>query len=197
MVFLIGEDVIVLAADGGDDAEVGLEAGRERHDRLLAEESGQFPLELRMQAQRAVEEPRAGAAGAEGLKRLHARGDHARMHGQPEIIVGAEHDAALSLHDDLGVLPRLQLVKIRVDAHFPRLIDIDVFRFCKQIHWCVLPPCWFGRRQPIPLCRRRAGIKENDTVLPKGGAPPDQPVKKGSERTAPSVRAREFKQEEP
>ena len=131
MVLLIGEDVIVLAADGGDDAEVGLEAGRERHDRLLAKKAGQLALELRVQAQRAVEEPRARAAGAEGLKRLHARGDHARMHGQAEIVVRAEHDAALALHDDLGVLPRLQLMEVRVDAKLARLLHIHVLWFCE------------------------------------------------------------------
>ena len=44
------------------------------------------------------------------------------MHSQSEVIVGAEHNASFAFHNDLYILLRLELVKVRVDAHL-----LDVF----------------------------------------------------------------------
>ena len=133
VVLLVAQDIVILAAHGGDDAQIGLEACGERHHGFLAEELGQLPLELRMQVQRAVEKTRSGTAGAVPVERRLAGRDDARVHGEPQIVVGAEHDAALALHDDLHVLAGLQLVEIRVDAQLPRLFGVFVFAFVKDV----------------------------------------------------------------
>jgi hypothetical protein len=64
-----------------------------------------------MQPQRPVEEAGTGAAGAERLNALMLRLHDLRAGGQAEVVVGAEHDAALSLHDDFRVLFGLQRVE--------------------------------------------------------------------------------------
>ena len=75
-----------------------------------------------MQGQGAVEEPGAGAAGAVLLQRLDAGGDDVRVHREAQVVVAAQHDAALALHDDLGVLAGLQCVEVGIDALFPQLV---------------------------------------------------------------------------
>ena len=51
---------------------------------------------------------RAGTARAVLFDRLQTGFQHLRAGGQPQVVVGAEHDAALALHDDLRALPRFQ-----------------------------------------------------------------------------------------
>ena len=97
-----------------EDAEVGLEACGERAASLLVEKVSQFRLQLQMQLQGAVEEARAGTARAVLFDRLQTGFQHLRAGGQPQVVVGAEHDAALALHDDLRALPRFQRVEIGV-----------------------------------------------------------------------------------
>ena len=50
-----------------------------------------------------------------------------RVFCQPQIIVRAEHDAALALHNDLGSLPRFQGMEIGVDAHRAVVIGEGIF----------------------------------------------------------------------
>ncbi len=82
----------------------------------------QLPFKLKMQPQRTVEKARARAARAERPIRLHARLDNIGASRQTQIIVGAQHDAALTLHHDLGILPRFQRVEIGIQPHLANFI---------------------------------------------------------------------------
>ena len=114
--FAIHDDVVVHADDGADDAEVGLEPGRERYDAGLAEKPGQLRFEFQVQRQRPVQEPGAGAAGAELLIGFDARLNDLGVCGESKIVVRTEHDAALALHDDLDVLLRFERMEIWINA---------------------------------------------------------------------------------
>ena len=51
-----------------------------------------------MEVERAVEQPRAGDAGAVALERVAGAGLDALVAREPEVVVGAQHDARRSLH---------------------------------------------------------------------------------------------------
>ena len=88
-----------------------------------------------MQLQRSVKEPGAGAAGAVFLQRLDACLDDLRMDGQAQIVVGAQHDPALSLHGDLHILAGLQGVEIGIYPFFLQLTSQRRgIAFFKNIH---------------------------------------------------------------
>ena len=57
-------------------------------------------LELEVQVDRAVEQARAGQAGAVALERVAGALHDALVGGQPEVVVGAEHDPLGALHLD-------------------------------------------------------------------------------------------------
>ena len=123
MVLPVTDHVVVPSHQGGDNAHVGLEPGAEGHYPRLPQEPRQLRLQLQMHLQRAVEEPRPGAPGAVLLQRPDAGLDDLRVRSQSQIVVGAQHDAALALHLHLHILPGLQGVKVGVHAlflQFPR-----------------------------------------------------------------------------
>ena len=135
MVFTVADHVVVHAHDGGDDAEVGLEAGGEGDDHFLVQELRQLRLELQVHFQRAVEIAGPGAAGAVLLKGVNAGLDDLRIRGQAEIVVGAEHDAALALHDNLDVLTRFQGVTVGIEALLHKISgDRKAVALRKNIH---------------------------------------------------------------
>ena len=98
----VDQQLVTLARQGRDDAEIGLIAGREDHAVLLAVELGDLLLERHMLAVAAVGDTRAGRAGslgANGLdRRLHAGG----IEGQAEVIVGADQERLASVDDGFG-----------------------------------------------------------------------------------------------
>ena len=135
MVLTVHDDIVMQADNGADDAEIGLEARREGHDGVLAQKFCQLVLQLQMQLERAVQKPRAGAAGAERLIGVHTGFDDCFVRRQAEIVVGAEHDAALALHNDLGILPGFERVEIGIDAEIPDFIlNIALIAFFENIH---------------------------------------------------------------
>ena len=123
VVFPVAEHIVVPANQSADDAQVGLESGGEGNHRVLAEKCRQFPFQLQVQGQGAVEEPGAGAAGSIPFKGRYARRHDIGIGGKPKIVVGAQHDAAFALHDDLYILPGFQGMKIGIDAHALYLFD--------------------------------------------------------------------------
>ena len=118
VVLPVADHIVVPPHQRGDNAHVGLEAGAEGDDAGLAQESAQLLLQLQVHLQRAVEEPGAGAAGAVLLQRPDTGLHHLRVGGQPQIVVGAQHDAALALHHDLHILAGLEGVEVGVYALF-------------------------------------------------------------------------------
>ena len=88
-----------------------------------------------MEHQRAVEQAGAGAARAVLLQRFDAGGDDVRIHGQPEIVVAAEHDPALALHDDLRILPGLEFTEIGKEILLTQLVGQGMrIALFKNIH---------------------------------------------------------------
>ena len=86
--------------DGPDAADVGLVAGGEDERRLGSHPLGELGLELGVQRDRAVQQPRAGERGPVGLERVAGRVLDPLVAGQPEVVVGAEHDRLAALHLD-------------------------------------------------------------------------------------------------
>ena len=139
MVLTVHDDIVMQADNGADDAEIGLEARREGHDGVLAQKFCKLVLQLQMQLERAVQETGAGAAGAERLIGVHTGFDDCFVRCQAEIVVGAEHDAALTLHNDLGILPGFERVEIGIDAQIPDLIlNVALIAFFENIHSVLL-----------------------------------------------------------
>src|SRR5690606_1807048 len=83
---------VVPAEQTREHAEIDLEAGREGEGGFAAHERGEALLEAYVDVERAVEQARAGAAGAVLLEG-RARGLlDLGMVGEAEVVVRAEHD---------------------------------------------------------------------------------------------------------
>ena len=182
VVLLVADHIVVAVHQGGDDAHVGLEAGAEGDNAVLPQELGQLRLQLQMQLQRAVEEAGAGAAGAVLLQGLHTGLDDLRLDGQAQVVVGAQHDAALALHGDLHILPGLQGVEIGIHTLFLQLAgqgrciaffknihcaslwhvnvivlimyDTSLYRFDNTLSICFFRAVSTGKKRNSILCRR-------------------------------------------
>ena len=86
--------------DGADAADVRLVAGGEDEGALGPHPFGELPLELDVQGDRAVQQPRAGQRGPVGLERVPRGALDPLVAGQPQVVVGAEHDRLATLHLD-------------------------------------------------------------------------------------------------
>ena len=135
VILTVADHVVVGADDRGDDAKVGLEAGREGNDHFLMQEPGQLGLQLQMELQSAVQESGAGAAGAVLFEGLDTGFNDFRIRRQPEIVVGAQHDPALALHDDLNILPGFQRMTVGIDSLLFQVLGYAwLVTLCKNIH---------------------------------------------------------------
>ena len=121
VVALVAEHVFAFADQRADDAEVDLETGAVEQHGLLVDQFGQGRFQLQVDVQRAVQEPRAGAAGAVFLHRRPGGLLDLGMVGQAQVAVGTQHEDLLALDDDLGVLRGGNGAKIGVQPHFPQL----------------------------------------------------------------------------
>ena len=100
MVAGVGDDRVGGAEDRPQRADVGLVAGGE-DDRVLGPlPVGDLLLELEVQRRRAVEQSRAGQARAVALERVARALDDALVAREPQVVVGAEHDARGPFHLD-------------------------------------------------------------------------------------------------
>ena len=106
--------------DRAERAEVGLMAGGEHERGLAAEPVGQLPLELEVQVGGAVQEARSGQPGAVAMKRVERALLDPLVAGQPQVVVGAEHDPALALHLHDGQRRSLQHPEIGHQIELPR-----------------------------------------------------------------------------
>ena len=116
MVFPVHDHIVAQPDQSADDAEVRLKAGGKRHNLVLTQKCRQLLFQLQMQLQRSVQKPRARAARAEALIRLHTRADDVFVRRQPQIVVRAQHDPPLALHDDRHILLGLERMEIRINA---------------------------------------------------------------------------------
>ncbi len=90
-----------------EQAAVGVEAGSVEDGVFGAEEVGDGLFQLLVQVLCAADEAHAGHAEAVGVQRVLGGGDHVRVVGQAQVVVGAEvqHRAAIG-KGDLGGLRR-------------------------------------------------------------------------------------------
>jgi hypothetical protein len=98
----IQQDGVLGSGEAGDDAEVGLIAGREDHGRAAAEEGGDVVFQRAVAGVGAVGDARAGGAGALAADRLDRRLDAVRIEGQPQVVVGADQDDLAPVDDRFG-----------------------------------------------------------------------------------------------
>ena len=135
MILPVADDVVVNPHQRAEDAQVALKTGGKRHHLLLAEKGRQLCLQLQMHLQGSVEETGAGAAGSVLLQGVNAGLNHLGIGGQTQIIVGAQHDPALSLHLNHRVLPGLQRMKVRINSKFPGFVCPGThLTFFKYVH---------------------------------------------------------------
>ena len=93
--------------------EVGLRAGRADERLLGAHPLGDLLLELEVQGDRAVEQPRAGQARPELVQGVGGTLDDALVAGEAEVVVRAEHDPLGALHLDDRARGALERAEIR------------------------------------------------------------------------------------
>ena len=99
VVLAVAEDGVALLGEGGERALVREKAGREQQHRLALEVIGKRFLELLVEADVAVEQAGAGAAGAELARRVAGGLDHALVLGEAEVVVRPDHDLGLAAAD--------------------------------------------------------------------------------------------------
>ena len=149
--------------DRAERPDVGLVAGGEDDRVLGAHEVGDLGLELEVHLRRAVEQARAGHAGAVLGQRVARAGDDALVLGQPEVVVAAEHDPGLALHLDDG--PRRALHHPEVGHHVDRaggLEDLETLVVASLLEDVDLRLCRHGKSvlggpslgSGVDVCRR-------------------------------------------
>ena len=98
----IEHDVIALARDRADDAEIGLIAGGKDHRVVHPVEIAQRLLAFFVALIGAVENAAAGGPRSEIGERLLARFEHIGIEGHPHVIVSAEQDRLAPVADRAG-----------------------------------------------------------------------------------------------
>ena len=112
MVARIDDHRVRGAEDRPQRADVRLMAGGEDNRVLSAHPLGELALKLDVEIDRAVEEARAGEAGAVAVERIERTLFDALVAGQPQVVVRAKHHPALALHLDDGEGGALEHVKV-------------------------------------------------------------------------------------
>jgi hypothetical protein len=104
VVELVAEHDVALTGERADDAEVRQVTRAEQQRALGALELGQRLLEAPVHGHRARDEPRRARPDAPAHRRLGRRLTHARVIGQPEVVVRAEQQDGLAVEHDPGTL---------------------------------------------------------------------------------------------
>ena len=90
MIQLVGDDGILRAEQGLEQAAIGVETGGVEDGVVGAEELGEGRLEVLVYLLRAADETHGGEAVAPAVKRRVRGGDEFGMVGEAQVIVGAE-----------------------------------------------------------------------------------------------------------
>ena len=139
MILFVQDHIVIPPYQGTDNAQIALEPRGEGHRPLLMEKPCQPFLQLYMHIQCPIQKTGAGASGTILFYRLDRRLYHLWMTGQAQIIVAAQHDPPLVLHNDLGTLTGLQCSEIGVNALFPVCVGYARrIAFFKDVH-CLSP----------------------------------------------------------
>ena len=87
MIFTIAQDHVAFLGDCREGTLVGEEPGGKKEHGLTLQEISQRLLELRVQFQSSIEQPRPGTAGAIFSRRLTRGLDHALVLRETQVIV--------------------------------------------------------------------------------------------------------------
>ena len=109
----------------GEDAQVDLEAGREGERRLASHELREALLELDVDLERAVEQPRARAAGAVEREGGGGRRLHLGVVRQAQVVVRAQHHELAPLVEHDGILGRLDHPVVGIHARRAHRVGSD------------------------------------------------------------------------
>src|SRR5690606_26611242 len=115
------DDDAAATGEGRYQPQVGLVPGAEDQRRWLTHERGEPRLQLLVHVEGAIEEAASGAAGAVAVKRLLSLLEDVWVMGQPQVIVGADHDLPLSANDHFRVERFPDRLEVGVDATGYRL----------------------------------------------------------------------------
>ncbi len=94
----VGDHGVAHAEDRAERAKVGLVPGGEHQRVLAAHPLGDLRLQFEVQRRRPVQRAAAGEAGAVAVQGILRALEHALVAGQPEVVVGAQHDPLRALH---------------------------------------------------------------------------------------------------
>ena len=144
-------------------AHVGLVAGGEDDRAVGPHPVGDLLLELEVQRRRAVEQARAGQAGAVALQGVAGALHDALVAREAEVVVGAQHDprGALHLHDGArGPLDRAEVGE-----------DVGLARRAQQRRRARCRGPWRRRRSRSRACRVRRRVRGREARQgPQGAA---------------------------
>ena len=128
VVLLVAYDIIVASDYGAYYSQIALESRGERYHSFLAEEFRQFRLQFQVELQRSVKEARTGAACSVLFKGIQTCLNDLVVYRKPQVVVGAEHYAALTFHYYFRILPGFQRVEEIVNAQFPVFVGYRKLR---------------------------------------------------------------------
>src|SRR3546814_6579642 len=98
----VEDDIVTLARDGRNDAEIRLIAGRKDHGMIHGVKFLERFLALLVAPIGAVEDTAAGGAAAEAVERVLARGDDVVVEGHAHVVIGTEQDRLAPVADRDG-----------------------------------------------------------------------------------------------
>jgi hypothetical protein len=136
VVLFVPDDIVFAAGQTRHYAEVHAEPRRVNHHIFLAYILGDARLELLVEVERAVEEGRAGAAGAILAGGLDGRFFDAGVVDKTGVAVRTEHEHALAVDNHFRILLRGNGAEIRIDTCRFGLLGSGILGelFLKELH---------------------------------------------------------------
>jgi len=117
----VGQRDVRALQQARENAEIDLETRREREHVLASQKLCESFFEFEVDVERAVEQPRARAAGSEHGEGHRSGFLHLWVVGEPEVVVRAQHDEFFAEVRDDRILPRRNGAVIGIDPSVSNL----------------------------------------------------------------------------
>ena len=117
VVAVVTDNVVVAVGQHTQHTAIYGETGRKTHGLILTHEFGQLLLQLHMQIQRSVEETGTCTTATVLFHGFDSSLNNALIARQSRVGIRAEHQHAMTFHNDFSTLLTLNLTEIRVNAH--------------------------------------------------------------------------------
>ncbi len=115
--------------------EVDREPGGETNRGLALHERRQTFLELDVDIEGSVEEPRSGGAGPVFPQSLLGGFLDLGVIRQSQVVVGPQHDDPLAVHGDHRILARLDHAEVEIEPHLPHFFGVlEIIGLLKNVH---------------------------------------------------------------